>query len=140
MKDFVFNTRCVFFLFVFAILIAFGVMAVYDTLVFSIVVIFIGVFLFFGYAVAFPICCVINLQGVAVYYLFGFVVKRVSWNDLKYVEEHHSLNGIFPWWREYQIAYFKTKFPLWEKASIPKSKKVVKLIKKYYKKTIEKYG
>ena len=138
MRNFVINNRCVFFLLIFSILIAFGVWTIDEVI--SIPIIILGGFLFLGYSIAFPICCVINSQGVTVYYLFGFVRKRIAWNELKYVEDHHSKSGVLPWWREYQIAYFKTKFPLWEKACIPKTKKVVKLFETYYGGTIEKYG
>ena len=138
MRNFVINNRCVFFLLIFSILIAFGVWTIDEVV--SIPIIVLGCFLFLGYAIAFPICCVINTQGVTVYYLFGFIRKRVAWNKLKYVEDHYSKSGVLPWWREYQIAYFKTRFPLWEKACIPKNKKVVKLFETYYGGTIEKYG
>ncbi len=138
MKEFVVNNRCVFFLFVFAILIALGVWTIDEVV--SIPIIILGCFMFLGYAIAFPICCVINSRGVTVYYLFGFAKKRVAWNELKHIEDHHSKCGVLPWSREYHIAYFKTRFPLWENACIPKTKKVVQLIEKYYKGTIEKYG
>ena len=138
MRNLVVNNRCIFFLLIFSILIALGVSTIDEVV--SIPIIVLGCFLFFGYAIAFPICCVINSQGFTVYYLLGFVKKRVAWNELKYVEDHHSNSGVIPWWREYQIGYFKTRFPLWEKACIPKTKKVTQLIKKYYKGTIEKCG
>ena len=138
MKNIVVNTRCIFFLLVFAVLIALGAWAIDEVI--SIPIIILGSFLFLGYSIAFPICCVINSQGVTVYYSFCFVKKRAAWNELKYVEDHHSKSGVLPWWREYQIAYFKTRFPLWEKACIPKNKKVVKLFETYYGGTIEKYG
>ena len=82
MRNFVINNRCVFFLLIFSILIAFGVWTIDEVV--SIPIIVLGCFLFLGYAIAFPICCVINTQGVTVYYLFGFIRKRVAWNKLKY--------------------------------------------------------
>ena len=139
MKNLVVNVRSVFFLFIFATMIAFGVWTIYDALAISIAIIFVGSFLFLGYAIAFPVCCLINSQGVTVYYFFGFLKKKATWNELKYVEDHHS-GGVLPWWREYHIAYFKTRFPLWEKACIPKTKKAVKLIETYYSGNIKKYG
>ena len=138
MKDLVVNIRCVFFLLIFAILITFGVWTIDEAI--SVPIIIVGCFLFLGYTIAFPICCVINSQGITVYYLFGFLKLRAAWSELKCVEDHHSKNGVLPWWREYQIAYFKTRFPLWENACIPKNKKVVKLFETYYGGTIEKYG
>ena len=138
MKNLIVNIRCVFFLLVFAILIAFGAWTIDEVI--SIPIIILGCFLFLGYSIAFPVCCVINSQGVTVYYLFAFARKRAAWNELKYVEDHHTKSGVLPWWREYQIAYFNTRFPLWEIACIPKTKKVVQLMEKYYKGTIKKYG
>ena len=99
MKDLVVNIRCVFFLLIFAILITFGVWTIDEVI--SIPIIILGGFLFLGYSIAFPICCVINSQGVTIYYLFGFVRKRIAWNELKYVEDHQpttfdELESVFP--------------------------------------------
>ncbi len=140
MKNLVVNTRCIFFLLIFVVLIAVGVCTIDEEIAISVSIIIIGCFLFLGYAIAFPICCVIDSQGIAVYYVFGLVKKKATWNALKYVEDHHSKSGVLPWSREYQISYFKTKFPLWEKACIPKNKKSVRLVEKYYRRTVEKYG
>ena len=140
MKNLIVNTRCIFFLLVFMMLIAFGVWTMDEAIAISVFMIVVGCFLFLGYAIVFPLCCVINSQGVAVYYVFGFVKKRAGWNELKYVEDHHAEGGVLPWSGEYQIAYFQTRFPLWEKACVPKTKKTAKLIEKYYRGTIEKYG
>ena len=138
MKKIVINKRCVFFLIVFSLLIALGICTLDEAI--SVPIIFIGCVLFFGYSITFPICCSMDSQGIAVYYVFGIVKKMALWNELKCVEDHHSGNAVLPWLRDYQIAYFKTRFPLWQKTCIPKNKKTVKLIEKYYNGTVEKYG
>lgn len=140
MKNFVINLRCVFFLLIFVILIALGAWCIGEEFAISVSIIIVGSLLLLGYTIAFPICFVINSQGISVYYIFGVIKKKASWNELKYVEDHHSGYRSLPWWREYQIAYFKTKFPIWEIACIPKNKKSIKLIEKYYKRTIKKFG
>lgn len=140
MKDLVFNIRWLMFALAFATLIALGIWTFDVEIGTSICAIVIGGLLLLGYVFIFPICCVINSQGITVYYAFGIIKKKVTWNKLKYIEDHHSTNRAFPWWREYQIAYFKTKFPLWEKACIPKNRKTTRLIEKYYGKSIKKYG
>lgn len=140
MKNLVFNKRWLVFAFAFVTLIALGIWTLDEESGTSISAIVIGTVLLLGYVFVFPICCVINSQGITVYYAFGIIKKKAAWNELKYIEDHHSTNRAFPWWREYQIAYFKTKFPLWEIAYIPQNKKTIHLIEKYYGKSIKKYG
>ena len=140
MKDLVFNKRWLFFSFVFITLIALGIWTLNEETGISIAIIVMGGLLLLGYVFVFPIYCVINSQGITVYYAFGIVKKKAAWSELKYIEDHHSTNGAFPWCREYQIAYFKTKFPLWKIACIPKNRKTTHLIETYYRKTIKKYS
>lgn len=139
MSKLIINKRWIFFVLIFAMLIAFGIWTLSEELGVSIAIIVVGSILLLGYIFIFPNCYRFNAQEIVVYY--GFSIKtKANWNELKCVEDHHSRYGIFPWFREYQVGYFKTKLPLWEKACIPKNKKTRVLIEKYYKKHIEVYG
>ncbi|MBR6649983.1 MAG: hypothetical protein IKL36_01085, partial [Clostridia bacterium] len=92
-----------------------------------------------GYALLIPNSCRFDEKGITVYY--GFGIKTVSaWSELKVIEDHHSTNATLPWWREYHIGYFKTKFAPWQEACIPKNRKTSALIEKYYKRTVHKFG
>lgn len=138
MKNFVFNMRWLLFVLAFATLIALGIWTIDEETGTSVAAIVMGGILLFGYVFVFPMCYVIDSQGIAVYYAFGIIKNKATWNELKYVEDHHSTKGAFPWWREYKIAYFKTRFLLWEIAYIPKNRKTTHLIEKYYGKSIKK--
>ncbi len=139
MTNRIINKRWAFFVLIFLILIALGLWSLSEELGISIAVIVIGITLLLGYVFVIPNSYVIDAQGIVIYYGFGLKTKAY-WNELKRVEDHHSQYGVFPWFREYQIGYFKTKFALWENAHIPKNKKTKALIEKYYKKHIEIYG
>lgn len=132
MKNLVVNARGAFFAVLSIALIALGVWTISDDTAISVCIIALGALLLFIYALAFPAFCVINSDGVAVYFLLGAVKKKASFESLKIVEDHHSRFGALPWWREYHFAYFKTRFPLWERACIPKTVKSQRLIEKYY--------
>ena len=140
MKNFIFNKRWLFYICIFVILIALGIWTLDDGLLTSICAIIIGGLLTLGYIFVFPCSCVINSYGITVHYAFGIIKKKATWSELKYIEDHHSTRDVMPWFREYHIRYFKSKFPLWHEACIPKNKKTTRLIEKYYRKTIEKYG
>ena len=140
MKHLVFNLRWLLFVLAFATLIALGIRTLDEEIGSSIAIIVVGAILLLGYIFVFPFCYVINSQGISVYYALGIIKKQTTWNELKYIADHYSGNRVFPWWREYQLAYFKTKFPLWEIARIPKTKKNTHLIEKYYGRSTKKYG
>lgn len=105
----------------------------------SVAVIILGILLTAGYALAFPICCSFTPQKITVCYIFGFTRKQAAWKELKWIEDNPS-KFPFPWSREYHIAYFKTKFPLWKIACIPKNKRTASLIAEFYSKTVRKTG
>ena len=137
MSKLFFNKRWALFILLFITLILLGVCTFDNEPGISLAIIAIGGILFLSYIFLFPNSYKLDEKGITIYY--GFGIKTFSnWSDLRTVEEHYS-KGL-PWLREYHIGYFKTKFPLYEKASIPKDKKTAVLIERYYNKTVNKYG
>ena len=134
------NKRWCFFVFLFSILILFGIYgwtkAEYWI---SLPVIMISLALLIGYALIMPRCGRFDDEGITVYYTFG-IKTHAKWEELHHVEDHHSGYTVFPWFRSYHIGYFKSKLPFITEASIPKNKKTTAQIEKNYMKNIEKYG
>ena len=95
--------------------------------------------LILGYALIIPNSYTFSQEGITVRYCFG-LKTFLCWKDVKHIEDHYSGGKGFPWWRSYEIAYFKTKIPFHERAYIPKNKKTTEMIHKYYHNIIEKYG
>ena len=139
MPKLIINKRWILFVIIFSILIIIGVWGMKDDFGLSLAVTIIGVVGVIGYVILIPNSCRFDEKGITVYY--GFGIKTVSaWSELKVIEDHHSTNVTLPWWREYHIGYFKTKFAPWQEACIPKNRKTSALIEKYYKRTVHKFG
>ncbi len=137
MDKLVVNKRWIFSVFLFVVLIATGIQSLADAFWVSLAVIAVGSMLLLGYLFIFPNSYRIDANAITIYYGFGIRIVA-AWRDIKFVEDHYSNYGIFPWFREYHIGYFQTKFPLLKMACIPKNKKTTILLKKYYQKSIRK--
>jgi len=140
MKRLIINMRMFFYFFLFSILVLLGLWTLDEDLFISIGVIVIGAFFILGYILLMPNFYVIDAHGITVYYALGIIKKSAAWGEMRTVEDHCTLYAALPWWREYHIGYFKSTFPLWKTACIPKNRQTTRLIEKYYKKTIKKYG
>ncbi len=139
MSKLIINKRWLFYVVIFAILIAIGVIDMKADFVPSLVITISGVLGVLGYALLIPNSCRFDEKGITVYY--GFGIKTASaWSELKVIEDHHSTHVALPWLREYHVGYFNTKFPLWQEACFPKNRKTTALIEKYYKGKIQKFG
>ncbi|MBQ3196042.1 MAG: hypothetical protein IJB65_06195 [Clostridia bacterium] len=137
MKKTIINKRWIFFVLLFFVLILLGFMTLGEETGISIAIISTCIILILGYALIMPNGYTFSSEGITVRYCFG-LKTFLSWKDIKHIEDH--CDKCFPWWREYEIVYFKTKIPFHEIACIPKNKKTTEMIRKYYRKTIEKYG
>lgn len=102
----------------------------------SIIIIIIGILLIVGYIFLMPIACKINETGITVYYCFRST--SAEWKDIKNIETRYS-GPIFIGFSDfdYNIGYFKTKLPFLETATVPKTRKTTKLLKKYSKISID---
>ena len=139
MKKTLINKRWIFFVLMFSVLVLLGLLTIGEEIGLSIAIISIGVILILGYAFIIPNSYTFSAEGITVRYCFC-LKTFLCWKDVKHIEDHYSGGKGFPWWRSYKIAYFKTKIPFHERAYIPKNKKTTEMIRKYYHKTIEKYG
>ena len=139
MKKTLINKRWIFFVTMFSFLVLLGIFTLEEEIGISIAIITLGLILILGYALIIPNSYTFSQEGITVRYCFG-LKTFLCWKDVKHIEDHYSGGNGFPWWRSYEIAYFKTKIPFHEIAYIPKNKKTTKMISKYYHKTIEKYG
>ncbi len=139
MKKTLINKRWIFFILLFSVLILLGFLTLGEETSISIAIISIGVVFDFGYALIMPNGYTFSSEGITVRYCFG-LKTFLSWKDIKRIEDHYAGGKCFPWWREYEIAYFKTKIPFHERARIPKNRQTTEQIKKYYHKSIDKYG
>lgn len=139
MKETLINKRWIFFMALFVVLILFAFFSLKEELLLSITIISIGVILILGYALIIPNSYTFSSDGITVRYCFG-LKSFLCWKDIQHIDDCYSGGKCFPWWRSYEIAYFKTKIPFHEMARIPKNKKTKAQILKYYHKTIEKYG
>jgi len=137
MKKTIINKRWIFFVLLFFIPLLLGFMTLGEEIGISIAIIALGLILVLGYALIMPNSYTFSSEGVTVRYCFG-LKTFLSWKDVNHIEDH--CDKCFPWWREYEIAYFKTKIPFHEIAGIPKNRKTTEQIKKYYHKSIDKYG
>lgn len=131
-----FLTNGVCFVIVFAVLIVLGIWTLDDDSGISIAIVIVGCLLLLGYVLLFPNSYRLGEKYITVYYGFG-IKTMAKWNELNVIEDHYC--KAFPWLREYHVGYFKTRFPLWEKACIPKNRTTTALIEKYYKKSIDKF-
>jgi hypothetical protein len=122
---------------IFSTLILLGVWSIGENVGLSIAVILVGSLLLVGSILAFPSHYRISKEGITVYFAFAFKCSA-KWTDLHTVEDHCCKS--FPFLREYHVGYFKTNFPLWEKACIPKNRKTTSLIEMYYQNAIDKLG
>ena len=137
MKKSFINKRWIFLEAVFSLLILFGAMGFREAGDgASIVMIVLGGILILGYAFLMPIGYTLSSKGITVRYCF--IKASLSWKDVKHIEEKYAGGKCFPWWSEYEIGYFKTKFPFYETAAIPKNKKTTKMITQYYHRPINK--
>lgn len=139
MKKTLINKRWIFFIIMFSVLIILGVITFKETTGLSVTVVSIGIILISGYTFIIPNSYTFSPEGITVRYCFG-LKTFLYWNDINHIEDHYSGGKCFPWWREYEIAYFKTRIPFHKSARIPKNRKTTEMICKYYHKTIEKYG
>ena len=131
MKNTVIYKRWFVFVFAAAILIAIAVLSFDGNCTLSIIIIIIGILLIGGYMFAMPIACKINETGITVYYCF--YSTAAEWKDIKNIKinyVHMETNLPLP---DYAIGYFKTKLPFLETATVPKTRKTTKLLKKYSK-------
>lgn len=139
MKKTLMNKRWIFFVMIFSVLILFGLSGVGEETGLSVAIISIGLVLILGYAFVVPNSYTFSSEGITIRYCFG-LTTFLLWKDVKYIEDHYDGGSCFPWWRSYEIAYFKTRIPFHERALISKNKKTTEIIGKYYHKTIQKYG
>ena len=139
MKKTLINKRWIFFEMLFLILVLLGLYTLKEELALSIAIISVGIILILGYALLVPISYSFSSDGITVRYFFG-LKTFLCWKDINRIDDHYDGGKCFPWWRSYEIAYFKTKIPFHEMARIPKNKKTTEQILKYYHKTVEKYG
>lgn len=137
MKKTLFNFRWIFFVCIFILLILMGIFLIDDDVWISIAFIAIGALLSLGYAIFMPNSYTFSDEGITVRYCFG-LKSFLCWKEIKCLEDHYA--KLFPWWREYEIGYFDTKIKFHQIAWLPKNRKITEQIKKYYHKSIEKYG
>lgn len=132
MKNTVIYKRWFVFVFAAAILIAIAVLSFDGNCTLSIIIIIIGILLIGGCILAMPIACKINETGITVYYCFRSTAAE--WKDIKHIETRYDCPiciGLPAF--DYNIGYFKTKLPFLETATVPKTRKTTKLLKKYSK-------
>ena len=139
MKKTLINKRWIFFVTMLSFLVLLGIFTLEEEIGISIAIIALGLILILGYALIIPNSYTFSQEGITVRYCFG-LKTFLCWKDVKHIEDHYSGGKVFPWWRSYEIAYFKTKIPFHERAYIPKNKKTTEMIHKYYHNIIEKYG
>lgn len=130
------NVRWVFFTLIFASLTVFGIHTLDEDFGISLAIIILGAVFIIGYAFIVPNCITFSEEGITVRYCFG-IKTFSSWNDLKHIEARSSRYSILPWLQEYHVGYFKSKNPFIQEACIPKNRKTMEQIDKYYKKSIK---
>ena len=89
----------------------------------------IGGFAFVAHSLLVPCAYRFDEHGLTLYYGFG-LRARAEWKEIKSVSVWHD--GVFPWWGEYRIGYFRTKLTLHEEGRIPKTKKTAELLQTYW--------
>ena len=139
MKKLILNKRWLFYIIVFAFLIFFAAIILNESFGISLAMVIVGAVCLLGYVFVFPNAYRIDENGITVYYAFGVFRATGAWRDLKCIEDQHSRFGVLPWFREYRVGYFPTRFRLWEDACIPKNKKTAKLLAEYCGEHIEKF-
>ena len=137
MSKLIINIRWLIYVSSFALLVLLGVYTLDEEVLISVAIIIIGLFFIIGYLFIIPNSYRISETSLTVYYGFGLKTEAM-WHELRTVQDH--CNTTTPWLREYHIGYFKTKFPFWEMALMPKTKRTTQLIERYYRRKIEKYG
>ena len=137
MSKFIFNIRWLIYVSSFALLVLLCVLTFDEDVLISIIGIIIGLFFILVYLFFIPNSYRISETSLTVYYGFGLKTEAM-WHELRTVQDHCDTRT--PWLREYHIGYFKTKFPFWEMALMPKTKRTTQLIERYYRRKIEKYG
>ena len=74
-----------------------------------------------------PLVYSFDKDGLTVYYGFG-IRKRVKWAAIKSVSEAYGYHG----WRHYRIEGFVSKFPIYRRGVISKTKKTTRLLQTYW--------
>lgn len=138
MKNPILNKRWLFYVIVFTFLILFAAITLEEHFGISLAMMIVGAVSLLGYVLVFPNAYRIDESGITVYYAFGVFRAALAWRDLKRIEDQHSRFGVLPWFREYHVGYFPTRFRLWEDACIPKNKKTARLLAQYCSERIEK--
>ena len=110
MKKTLINKRWMFFVTMFSFLVLLGIFTLEEEIGISIAIITLGLILILGYALIIPNSYTFSQEGITVRYCFG-LKTFLCWKDVKHIEDHYSGGKGFPWWRSYEIAYFKTKIP-----------------------------
>ena len=109
MKKTLINKRWIFFVTMFSFLVLLGIFTLEEEIGISIAIITLGLILILGYALIIPNSYTFSQEGITVRYCFG-LKTFLCWKDVKHIEDHYSGGKGFPWWRSYEIAYFKTKY------------------------------
>lgn len=134
----IFNKRWLFDILPFILFTALGILGLDEDIWLCVTIIALGITLTIGAILVFPNSYRMDEKSITVYYGFG-IKTTALWSELKHIEDHHA-KGFLPWARKYRIGYFKTRFSAWDEAWIPKNRKTTRLLKKYYKRSIEKVG
>ena len=107
MKKTLINKRWIFFVTMFSFLVLLGIFTLEEEIGISIAIITVGLILILGYALIIPNSYTFSQEGITVRYCFG-LKTFLCWKDVKHIEDHYDGGKCFPWWRSYEIAYFKT--------------------------------
>ena len=134
MKKTVLNLVWLYFQIGFLICILFGVVCLVFQEKGGIFMILLGTVLMIGLGILSPNRYRFDKTGITLYYWFGLRTHS-SWEDIRFVSV--CVWRPLPWRGEYEIGFFKSKFPLHRTGQIIKNRKTTALIKTFWQGEID---
>ena len=133
-KHIVFNTHIIIMILLFAIFLGFGIsgLASKEDLGWAIFFLILCLLPIYVFLIS-PMYVVFTPRDVTVVYLWG-IKERIEWKEIRNITSYGSFFVRYGGFPRYQIAYpKKEKYPFFVDSSIPRTHKVKKMVKRYYK-------